>query len=42
MTRLVYPNVYPTEVDGNESKDWRGSGREVVRRACHGPKAEFT
>ena len=24
MVSLVYPSVYPTEVDGNESKDWRG------------------
>lgn len=24
MVSLVYPSVYPTKVDGNENKDWRG------------------
>ena len=27
MVSLVYPTVYPTKLDGNESKDWRGPGR---------------
>ena len=35
MVSLVYPSVYPANVDGRQSKNWRGSGRFFRFRPSH-------
>lgn len=35
MASLVYPSVYPTKVDGSESKEWRGLRRVFRFRPSH-------